>query len=76
MSVRIRLYTHEVIVHSQIAAIEKSLNRAVNCEINLNSKKVRSTIEFDAEEKEISALKHELGYNVMVFDGNTWLPHM
>jgi hypothetical protein len=76
MALRIRLNTHETIVHSQLQAIEKALSRTVVFEITLNQKGIKSNIEFEAEEKEISVVKNDLGYNVMVFDGERWLPHL
>jgi hypothetical protein len=76
MATRIRLYTHEVIIHSQIASIEKILDRVVEFEVTLNQKQLKSTIEFAAEDTEISKLKNDLGYNIFVFDGVRWLPHL
>jgi hypothetical protein len=76
MNVRIKLYTHEVIIHSQINAIEKALNRQIEANITLNQKEQKSNIEFEVSEKELTTIKHDLGFNVMVYDGDRWLPHL
>jgi hypothetical protein len=76
MNVRIKLYTHEVIIHSQINAIEKALNRQIGANITLNQKEQKSNIEFEVSEKELITIKHDLGFNVMVYDGDRWLPHL
>jgi hypothetical protein len=76
MDVQIRLYTNEVMIHTQIESIQVALKRPVSFVITLNQKEVKSNIEFAVDEKEISTLKHELGYNVQVFNGNRWLPHL
>jgi hypothetical protein len=65
---RVKLFTHEVIVHSQLTALENILNRCIHYEISLNGKDIRSNIQFDANEKEINLIKAHLSYNVMVID--------
>jgi hypothetical protein len=73
MSQRIRIYTHEVIIHAQMHAIEKVLNRTINYTLTLNTATTRSNIEFDAEMTEIESIKSNLGYPVMIQQGNNWL---
>ena len=70
----VKIFTHEVIVHSQINAIEKTLNRDIHCEITLNIRTVRSFIEFDANNSEIDLIKANLGYTVMIKQQNRWWP--
>jgi hypothetical protein len=72
----VKIFTHEAIVHSQIAAVERVLKREVDMKITLNVKESRSSIEFTADEKEIVTIKNDLGYVVMVYDGSVWLPHI
>jgi hypothetical protein len=76
MITRIRLFTHESIVHSQVIKIETMLGREVPFEIMLNQLQANSTIEFAASDREITLLKNDLGYSVFVFDGTRWLPHL
>jgi hypothetical protein len=76
MNRKIKLFTHEVIVHTQIAAIEKVLNRSIDCAISLNNRETRSSIQFEATEQEIEQIKGDLGYTIMVLNGTTWLPHI
>jgi hypothetical protein len=72
----VRIFTHEFIVHSQLESIETALNRSIDFKITLNQKRIASSIEFDVNSEEISTLKHDLGLNVLIFDGKRWLPHM
>ena len=65
---RVKLFTHEVIVHSQLTALEKILNRCLHYEISLNIKGIRSNIQFDADDKEIKLIKGNLGYSVIVIN--------
>jgi hypothetical protein len=67
--VRVRVLTHEVIINSQLASIQKTLNRQVQSEIVLDPRQTKSTIEFAVTDIEIGILKNDLGYNVFVFDG-------
>jgi hypothetical protein len=71
---KIKLFTHEAIVHSQLLAIETTLDRRVDYEISLNKKTTRSHIQFDASDKEIASIKANLGYTVMIEENNQWLP--
>lgn len=73
---RVKLFTHEVIVHSQLTALESILNRCIHYEISLNSKGTRSNIQFDADEKEIGLIKGNLGYTVMIINEITCLTAM
>jgi hypothetical protein len=73
MKVQVKIFTHEVIVHSQIAMIEKVLERNIEFAVSLNQKEDRSNIRFDAEVKEITTIKNSLGYNVMVLEGQRWI---
>ena len=54
MSEVIKVYTHESVIHSQMSAIEKVLDRSVNFEITLNTKNARSNIQFEASEDEMT----------------------
>jgi hypothetical protein len=74
MNQKIKLYTHEVIVHSQISALEKTLNRSIEYKLSLNSRTERSYLQFEADTKEIEKIKSELGYTVSILDGNHWIP--
>jgi len=76
MEVRIRLQTHEVIIHSQIASIEAALERPVVFDITLNQKQAKSTIEFTVSEKEMATLKHNLGLNIFVLSNGQWIQQM
>jgi hypothetical protein len=76
MAQRIKLFTHEAIIHSQVCALEKTLSREIDYELLLNSRESRSHIQFDADEKEIMLIKGNLGYTVMIQDGTHWLPHI
>jgi hypothetical protein len=76
MPTKIRLHTHEAIIHSQMALIETGLKRPVEFQVILNQKEVRSTIEFEVSDKELSTLKYEMGCNIFIFDGERWLPHL
>ena len=71
--VQVKIFTHEVIVHSQVEMIEKVLERDVLFNISLNQTRDRSTIRFDAEEGEVVKIRTNLGYNVMVLEGQTWV---
>lgn len=76
MANKIKIFTHEAIVHTQITALEKTLNRQIEFEINLNLNKVRSNLSFEATEEEINLIRHNLGYTVMIRKGGYWLPEM
>jgi hypothetical protein len=76
MKQKVKLFTHEVIIHAQIAALEKVLNRSVDCTIALNNRGSRSNIQFEANEKEIEQIKGDLGYTIMVLDQNRWMPYI
>lgn len=71
----IRIFTHESIIHSQMQSIEKLLDHRVNFAVTLNSKGVRSKIEFLVTEAEIRILNDELGYKIYrQADGQWFLP--
>lgn len=72
MKQRIKIYTHEVIAHSQMNAIEKILNRQIDYTMALNTS-TRSNIQFEATLTEIEKIKDNLGYVVMVKQDNTWV---
>jgi CheY-like chemotaxis protein len=74
--IRIRIATHEVIVHTQIESIERGLKRPISFDITLNKHRKKSNLEFDATEKEISVLRYDLLLNVFCFDGVRWTPHI
>jgi hypothetical protein len=71
---RVKIFTNEMIVHSQINAIEKILGRHIGCEITINVRDVASCIQFDATEKEINLIRSESEYNLMIRQGGYWLP--
>jgi hypothetical protein len=76
MSTLVRLSTHELTIHSQMASIETALNRPISFAITLNQKQSRSNIEFSLSEAEIGTLKQDLAMNVQVFNGTRWLPYL
>lgn len=76
LSMRVKLFTHEAIVHSQLLALERILSRVIPYEIALSTKGIRSNIQFFADEQEIKRIKSNLGYTVMILDGTQWLPHL
>lgn len=73
---RVKVFTHEAIVHSQLLALERVLARVIPYEIALSTKGIRSNIQFFADEDEIRRIKSNLGYTVMILDGTQWLPHL
>lgn len=76
MDTLIRLYTHELIIHTQLASIEQVLKRTISFAITLNQRQSKSNIEFSVSETEIGTLKQDLGLNVQIFNGTRWLPHL
>jgi hypothetical protein len=70
----VKLFTHETIVHSQIASIEKVLDRRVDFQITINAKETRSNIQFNATRDEMELIKTQLGYNLLVRNEAGWLP--
>lgn len=71
---RVKLFTHDTIVHSQLSSIENTVGRVVNFQITLNQQDARSNIQFDASEDEVKKIKSELNYNILTLEGKHWLP--
>lgn len=69
-----KIITHESIVHSQVFALYRLLNRQIDYKITLNRQKLSSVIEFDADESEETLLKDELGFTVLKKDAAGWAP--
>jgi hypothetical protein len=68
MARRIKVFTHEVIVHSQVTNLEKILERRIDYEITLNTKGARSNIQFEVSETEVDLIKSKFGYAIMTQD--------
>lgn len=71
--IKVKLFTHEAIVHAQTLSIEKLLNRKVEFDISLNVKGVRSNIQFTVNEAEITQIKKNLGYTVYTLNADQWI---
>jgi hypothetical protein len=62
------ILTHEMIVHSQIASIEKLLQREITYKLTLNVHGVPSSIQFPLKRFELELIKDQLGYKLLVQD--------
>ncbi len=76
MGHRIKIFTHESIIHGQVNAIEKIVNRDVQFDITLNLRGDRSNIQFSADEKEIELIKANLGYALLLKNESGWCPSL
>jgi hypothetical protein len=76
MKQRIKIYTHEAIVHSQVNAIEKIVSHEVEFDITLNTRGARSSIQFSAEQNEIELIKNNLGYTILIQNESGWYPSL
>jgi hypothetical protein len=76
MELRVKVFTNEVVIHNQIAALEDLLGRKVDFEISLNANDTRSNLTFHVSESELQKIKYDLGYNVLIHDGKHWLPYL
>ena len=73
---KIKLFTHERIIHAQVVNLEKILNRSIDCTILLNNRESGSSIQFDANDQEIEQIKMDLGCTIMVLTGKIWMPYI
>jgi hypothetical protein len=72
---RLRVFTHENIVHTQTALIEKLLKREVSFVVNLNSAEDRPNIQFSASKSELQILCNTLGHTIFVKSDTKWRPY-
>jgi hypothetical protein len=75
MQKRLRIFTHESIVHSQVATIQKILGKEITFDIIINSKGARSNIQFMVSSEEMDQLLRHLGYQIFIQTDNHWVPH-
>jgi hypothetical protein len=71
---RIKLFTHEAIVHTQINTLERILDRKIEFEIVLNTKGLRSSLELSATQHEIEMIRSGTSYTILVRSNDAWMP--
>jgi hypothetical protein len=70
----IKIFTHESIVHYQLDAIEKLLQRDVGFRVVLNVKGVVSNVQFAATFEEIESIKNNLSFKIYIkANDDTWV---
>lgn len=74
VNIRVKLYTNEMIVHSQTNSIQELLQRALDFHIELNTTISSPNIQFIASEVELTRIHSELGLNLLRRQGGHWLP--
>ena len=74
VNIRVKLYTNETIVHTQTNSIQDLLQRVLNFDIELNTRKPNPNIQFMVSEVELTRIHSELGMNVLHLQGGHWLP--
>ena len=71
----LRIFTHESIVHTQIASIEKLLERKIEFSITINTKNEKSNIQFSVSENELLELANKLGQTIFFKSNESWMPY-
>jgi hypothetical protein len=73
---RLKLFTNESMVHSQVSTLEHLLGRRIECEIIMNVKNASSSIQFDANDGEIQTIRSGSNFNLLKRQGGYWIPVM